>query len=183
MAEPTAETDAAYRDLVEQHFPGMPVNVISYCGNHGYFLVLDHTQVELAQEFFPRGRFMEVMVFFRFVDDFPTARRLLFPPPQMFPAVNADGTVRVGDATFASTEDVAMLLDAYLQGLDQLATGSIFDIMSTLHAPNWEDASKCHDWRNHVPDLIQTCWELFTLEGKQAIWYMAQQAADREEYD
>jgi hypothetical protein len=49
--------------------------------------------------------------------------------------------------------------------------------------PQWDKAGKVHDWRNHVPREVQEIWDKLEPLAKQAIYFMATEAAGREEWD
>lgn len=49
--------------------------------------------------------------------------------------------------------------------------------------PEWENARKCHDWKNHVTAEVQSMWATFTEAQQVALARQAQDAADSEEWD
>jgi len=61
-------------------------------------------------------------------------------------------------------------------GLDPLILGYLRD-------PDFGNARKCHDWRNHVPVGIMTIWGRLSLETRAVVYFMALERADREEWD
>ncbi len=52
-----------------------------------------------------------------------------------------------------------------------------------LESPMFEDAKKCHDWRNHVHDEFISNWDNLTLREKKIIYIFAEDMANREEWD
>jgi hypothetical protein len=49
--------------------------------------------------------------------------------------------------------------------------------------PEWEKATKVHDWRNHVPETVQIVWGSFTLEQKKMLVEWAESLASQEHWD
>jgi hypothetical protein len=49
--------------------------------------------------------------------------------------------------------------------------------------PQWEDAGRVHDWRNHVPDHIIEKWDLLDQEMKHDLYLWAEEIANNEEWD
>jgi len=49
--------------------------------------------------------------------------------------------------------------------------------------PEWEKATKVHDWRNHVPEHIREMWFTFTQEQRYALYAWADELAGREEWE
>lgn len=49
--------------------------------------------------------------------------------------------------------------------------------------PEFDKATKVHDWRNHVPHYIKTVWPTLTDREKQLIIYAADIEASAEEWD
>lgn len=49
--------------------------------------------------------------------------------------------------------------------------------------PRWSEATKVHDWRNHVPERIQELWSTFTDEQRIALVEWADELAGREEWE
>lgn len=52
-----------------------------------------------------------------------------------------------------------------------------------INNPEFEKATKVHDWRNYVPQVAQNIWHELKLETKQMIYIMAQAQASNEEWD
>jgi hypothetical protein len=46
--------------------------------------------------------------------------------------------------------------------------------------PQWDQAEKVHDWRNHVPDFVRTIWPSFTAEQRYALAKWADDLASAE---
>lgn len=49
--------------------------------------------------------------------------------------------------------------------------------------PIWEDAEKCHDWRNHIPLHIKEIWYTFSSVQKLALYLWTSDLADKEEWE
>jgi hypothetical protein len=49
--------------------------------------------------------------------------------------------------------------------------------------PEWEKATKVHDWRNHVPENIQAMWGTFTIEQRMALVEWGESLASQEEWE
>lgn len=52
-----------------------------------------------------------------------------------------------------------------------------------IDKPEFEKASKIHDWRNYVPTELQIHWPKLTIRERQIIILMAQWPADNENWD
>jgi hypothetical protein len=52
-----------------------------------------------------------------------------------------------------------------------------------LDKPEFENAGRVHDWRNHVPDDIKEVWGQLSYEAKFIAAYVADEAAGKEEWD
>lgn len=52
-----------------------------------------------------------------------------------------------------------------------------------LNEPNFDKANKVHDWRNHVTSDFIDIWDNLSLREKQIIYIMAEQQANKEEWD
>ena len=53
--------------------------------------------------------------------------------------------------------------------------------------PNWEEydqkTKRIHDWRSYITDGVRVAWFEIPLEGRIAVIEVAQECADREEWD
>ncbi len=49
--------------------------------------------------------------------------------------------------------------------------------------PKWSEARKCHDWRNHVPEVVKEVWADLPGMAWISVYVMACQAAHAEEWD
>ena len=49
--------------------------------------------------------------------------------------------------------------------------------------PQFDKATRVHDWRNYVPQEFKDKWDDFTLREKEIIFKMAEIQADNEEWD
>jgi len=52
-----------------------------------------------------------------------------------------------------------------------------------LKKPEFEKATKIHDWRNYVPDQLIEDWNNLTMRERQIIYFMAEERASIEEWD
>ena len=52
-----------------------------------------------------------------------------------------------------------------------------------VESPDWDAASKVHDWRNHVPRELKDVWHILGYEAKLVVYAMAEDAAGREEWE
>ncbi|MNU26888.1 hypothetical protein D3C71_152690 [compost metagenome] len=55
--------------------------------------------------------------------------------------------------------------------------------MSYITKPEFENAGRVHDWRNHVGEATQSLWGTFTDQQKAAIALDAEESASREEWE
>lgn len=51
------------------------------------------------------------------------------------------------------------------------------------NSPNWDSASKVHDWMNYINDELREAWPSFTEEQQRIIAANAQEIADQEQWD
>lgn len=49
--------------------------------------------------------------------------------------------------------------------------------------PRWEEATRVHDWRNHIGGRIKGMWETFTQEQKFALVEDADERASAEHWE
>lgn len=49
--------------------------------------------------------------------------------------------------------------------------------------PNWNDAGKIRDWRNHVMENVQNIWHTFSDTQKEELFKQAYELASREEWE
>jgi hypothetical protein len=52
-----------------------------------------------------------------------------------------------------------------------------------LREPKFEEAGRVHEWRNYVPDEIQALWAQLSDEARGAVYFVAEEAAGREDWD
>jgi hypothetical protein len=52
-----------------------------------------------------------------------------------------------------------------------------------LECPEWDNKQKCHDWKNHVPEVIENSWDSLPIVTKQIVYLMASEQAHNEEWD
>lgn len=55
--------------------------------------------------------------------------------------------------------------------------------MVKLGTPDWKNARRVHDWRNHVPVAVRTIWESFSEEQKLTLFDWAEKLSDQEKWD
>jgi hypothetical protein len=51
------------------------------------------------------------------------------------------------------------------------------------HSPRWDNIGRVHDWRNYIPDGLAARWDELSVEGRMIAACMAQEQANREEWD
>ena len=49
--------------------------------------------------------------------------------------------------------------------------------------PDWEEAGRVHNWRNHISQELRDMWDAFSIDQKRAIAENADEIASREEWD
>jgi hypothetical protein len=49
--------------------------------------------------------------------------------------------------------------------------------------PQWDRASRVHDWRNYVSDEVRKMWDSFTEEQKRALYRQSDELAYAEEWE
>lgn len=49
--------------------------------------------------------------------------------------------------------------------------------------PQWERASRVHDWRNHVGDAVREIWDTFTPYQRMVLAADADDRASSEQWD
>lgn len=52
-----------------------------------------------------------------------------------------------------------------------------------LNSPQFEAAGRIHDWRNYVPDNLHHIWDGLTEETKLVAFLIAENIADKEDWD
>lgn len=56
-------------------------------------------------------------------------------------------------------------------------------IHPNVDVPEFDGATRIHDWRNHVGERTQKLWDTFSHEQRLAIAMDAEDAASNEEWD
>lgn len=51
------------------------------------------------------------------------------------------------------------------------------------YSPDWQNAGKTHDWRNHVSAEVRAAWDSFTTEQREALFRQAVDLADCEQWE
>lgn len=63
--------------------------------------------------------------------------------------------------------------------------GCLYDVAEGTpedwRCPDWDNAGKCYDWKNYVPEEIQAEWSMFRLKHRGMIARMLKDAAFRVE--
>jgi len=72
--------------------------------------------------------------------------------------------------------------NAHIVELCNTAIESVYGV-DNLIAPHWELATRCHDWRSHVPEIIQDAWHVLSEDARACVCIIAQEHADREEWE
>lgn len=57
------------------------------------------------------------------------------------------------------------------------------ELMHRLDDPQFAQASRVHEWRNYVPDVVQKLWPQLSLETRIIMYMAAENAASNEEWD
>jgi len=52
-----------------------------------------------------------------------------------------------------------------------------------IENPKFDEATRVHDWRNHISDDFKKIWKELPLVARFALVIMAEEEADREEWD
>lgn len=55
--------------------------------------------------------------------------------------------------------------------------------LASIANPRWAEATKVHDWRNHVPEEVQDLWPTFSEAQKRALYRWADNLASNEEWE
>lgn len=55
--------------------------------------------------------------------------------------------------------------------------------LDNLDSPEFSNADRVHDWRNHVPNELQDLWSELSMETRLAIAFMAEELANSEEWE
>lgn len=58
-----------------------------------------------------------------------------------------------------------------------------FKNIEHLRDPQWSDARRVHEWRNHIGEHTKQIWDSFTDEQRLALAADASVEADAEEWD
>lgn len=72
------------------------------------------------------------------------------------------------------------------EAMDKIFERELFDWQRdkiNLDDPQFKEASRVMDWRNHVPYEIKKVWDKLSLEEKKVIAYFAENGAQREDWD
>ena len=56
-------------------------------------------------------------------------------------------------------------------------------VASNILNPDWDSASRVHDWRNYIPEEFKINWDGFLIEAKAMAYYFASKMANDEEWD
>lgn len=78
-------------------------------------------------------------------------------------------------------EDIRCCLRNFSYSPDQQAR--IKDFVDYLRRQNFEETNKVHDWRNHVPALLISEWDVLSDQSRVSAYVIAKEAADNEEWE
>jgi hypothetical protein len=56
-------------------------------------------------------------------------------------------------------------------------------LLADLENPEFDNAGRVHDWRNHVPDEVKEQWGQQSTDAKKVAYLKAYNEAEREEWD
>jgi hypothetical protein len=56
-------------------------------------------------------------------------------------------------------------------------------LQDELDNPEFENAGRVHDWRNHVPEEVKEQWDQLSVDAKRVAYLTAYNEAEREEWD
>ncbi len=57
------------------------------------------------------------------------------------------------------------------------------DIMDAVLNPEFDNTTRVHDWRNHIPPRFKGIWDQLSIEVRIVIYLTAYDAACKEEWD
>jgi len=58
------------------------------------------------------------------------------------------------------------------------------DVLSAeLENPEFENAGRVHDWRNHVPEEVKEQWDQLSVDARKVAYLTAYHEAEEEEWD
>ena len=64
---------------------------------------------------------------------------------------------------------------------DRLSLLSVIE--SVLEDPQWKEAGRCHDWRNHIDSGTRKAWKDLPLLVRATLYIQAEAKASEEEWD
>jgi hypothetical protein len=56
-------------------------------------------------------------------------------------------------------------------------------LLADLETPEFDNAGRVHDWRNHVPEEVKEQWDQLSVEARKVAYLAAYNEAEREEWD
>lgn len=57
------------------------------------------------------------------------------------------------------------------------------DDQPEIDYPQWQEAGRVHDWRNHIAEEVRDIWDDFTPEQRLVLANAAYELASNEEWD
>lgn len=70
-----------------------------------------------------------------------------------------------------------------LQLDDRFWMPPVEECVSSIVTPDWDNARRVHDWRNHVPEFVKKQWECLTVETRVVTFWIASESASDEDWD
>lgn len=56
-------------------------------------------------------------------------------------------------------------------------------MMLELEKPDWKNARKVHEWKNHIPDYIKAAWDTFDHRHHELLFRWADEMASNERWE
>jgi len=114
--------------------------------------------------------------------------------PAMMPQQGADVRSPAGYCHVVGQFESGMRLyeldgDKMIQHIDETLTVLLADsgnpnaILQKLNSPNWNEGGRVHNWRNHIPEVVEKCWEQLPLAARVVAYVMAEKQASMEEWE
>lgn len=76
-----------------------------------------------------------------------------------------------------------MLLQLFTTTSAIRTTQDLYQFFDTLQHESWTDLRQIHNWRNHIPDMIQALWGVLGDDARLVAYVMAEKVANNEEWD
>lgn len=52
-----------------------------------------------------------------------------------------------------------------------------------LDDPQWDKMRRVHEWRRYIPQVLRENWKALTAEARIAVYLMAEEQANNEDWD